>query len=56
MEILSHFSDFEPSHLQHRMFLFNKVLKDDTTLQGIRAGNTQSRLYENKLYKNTTIT
>ena len=33
------------------MFLFSKVLKDDAILQGIRAGSTQRRLYENKLYE-----
>ena len=51
VKIVSHFSGFKPSHLLHRMFLFNKVLKDDAILQGIRAGNTQRRLYENKLYE-----
>lgn len=33
------------------MFLFSKVFKDDAILQGIRAGSTQRRLYENKLYE-----
>lgn len=33
------------------MFIFNKGLKDDAILTGIRAGGTQRRLYENKLYE-----
>ena len=33
------------------MFIFNKVLKDDALLQGLQAGTTQRRLYENKLYE-----
>lgn len=33
------------------MFLFKKTLKDEDILHGIRAGGTQRRLYENKLYE-----
>jgi RNA polymerase sigma factor (sigma-70 family) len=33
------------------MFFFNKALKDDSIVQGILAGGTQRRLYENKLYE-----
>lgn len=50
VKIVSHFSNFK-LRLLHQMFLFNKALKDDAILQGIRAGNTQRRLYENKLYE-----
>ena len=33
------------------MLFFNKALKDDDILQGIFAGGTKRRLYENKLYE-----
>ncbi|TAF29715.1 MAG: RNA polymerase sigma factor [Runella slithyformis] len=33
------------------MFSFNKNLKDDAIVQGILAGGTQRRLFENKLYE-----
>jgi len=33
------------------MLFFNKALKDDDILQGVCAGGTRRRLYENKLYE-----
>lgn len=33
------------------MFFFNKAIDDEAILQGIRAGGTQRRLFENKLYE-----